>query len=249
MNVAVPKLREKIAPCFEAARQFDIFQIENNKIINSKNILCESEEGFRRIRLMRLHDINILICNGIKTFYSDQLSAMGIIVISNIIDSGQNAIKSFLSGKISGINVKQKIGDDFESISHKDLVSWTKELFENNGYKVTSGPLDSILIDFIAETNCPICQKKISVAICCAAHTYRTDLEIKEFHHCTGSRYDASVYIHPDNAQVEKQCVEYGMEFISPDSDFYKSPEKNKNKISLLRQPIKGHERAFEPNK
>ena len=55
--------------------------------------------------------------------------------------------------------MKVKSGNDV--ISHDDLVKWAKELFESNGYEVSTCPgEESFLIDLIAGLKCPLCQKK-----------------------------------------------------------------------------------------
>jgi predicted Fe-Mo cluster-binding NifX family protein len=84
MKIAIPELDDKIAPCFEAAKQFEIFSIKKGKIISSKIIDCHATDDIMRIRLLRLHEIQTLICNGIKNFFRDQLLAYGINVIPNI---------------------------------------------------------------------------------------------------------------------------------------------------------------------
>ena len=82
--VAIPILKNRIAPCFEAAEQFKVFEVSDKKATPLKPIICEGSEGFSRIRAMRLHDIDILICGGIKEFYLNILSASNIEVYYNI---------------------------------------------------------------------------------------------------------------------------------------------------------------------
>ena len=73
MNVAIPKLNNNVAPCFEVAKAFEIIEIKNNNVVSSKTVDCPAGEGFKRVRLLHLHDIETLICNGIKEFYRNQL--------------------------------------------------------------------------------------------------------------------------------------------------------------------------------
>jgi len=247
MNVAIPILNKQIAPCFEVAREFEIIVIKNKKIISSKNIKCLASEGFMRVRLLRLHEIHTLICNGIKSFYQNQLTAMGINVIPNVNDSIEDILNNFLAGSIkSSSNTKCETKTN-DLVSHDDLVSWAKELFERNGYLVSLSPgAESFLIDLIAKIKCPVCRKQIDVAICCGAQTYRTDQEIREFHHNTKTHYNARVYVYLTNPQLEKSCNEYGIDFLSPEianKDFKKG---SKSLIPILNRPVEGHERAFK---
>ena len=99
MNIAIPKINDSIASCFEAAKQFNIIEVENGKTLTSKIIECNDMEVFQRVRLLRLYEISLLICNGINRFYRDQLSSLGISVIPNINGSVNNAIDNFNPGK------------------------------------------------------------------------------------------------------------------------------------------------------
>ncbi len=246
MNVAIPILNDRIAPCFEVARQFEIVIIKKGKVISSKNIKCLASEGFIRIRLLRLHEINTLICNGIKSFYQNQLTAMGINVIPNVNDSIEDTLNNFLSGSIKSSSNTKYEADTNDLVSHDDLVSWAKELFESNGYSVSLSPGDeSFLIDLVAKIRCPVCSKQIDVAICCGAQTYRADQEIREFHHNTKTQYNARVYVYLTNPHLEKSCNEYGIDFLSPEIDYKELKEGSKSLIPILNRPVEGHEKAF----
>ena len=105
MNLAIPVLRNQIAPCFEAARQFELIVIKNKKIISSRTVNCQSSEGFLRVRLLRLYEVNTIICSGIKNFYRDQLLALGISVIPNINLSVEEALNHFFTGNLKPYDI------------------------------------------------------------------------------------------------------------------------------------------------
>ncbi|RKY95278.1 MAG: hypothetical protein DRQ13_07355 [Ignavibacteriae bacterium] len=246
MNVAIPILNDQIAPCFEVAKQFEIVVIKKGKVISSIKIKCLASEGFIRVRLLRLHEINTLICNGIKSFYQNQLTAMGINVITNVTDSIEDTLNNFLDGSIKSSGNTKYEADTNDLVSHDDLVSWAKELFESNGYSVSLSPGDeSFLIDLVAKIKCPVCSKQIDVAICCGAQTYRADQEIREFHYNTKTQYNARVYVYLTNPQLEKSCNEYGIDFLSPELDYKEFKERSKSLIPILNRPVEGHEKAF----
>ena len=244
MKIAIPELDGKIAPCFEAAKQFEIFIVKRGKIISSKTIDCHSTDDIMRISLLRLHEIQTLICNGIKNFFRDQLLAYEINVIPNINEPIKKTIDLFLSGQLS--SDKKNLKSENNIVSHDSLVKWAKELFESNGYEVsTCSGVDTFLIDLIACLKCPLCKKNIEVAICCGAQTYRADQEIREFHHHARTRYNAFAYVYLKNSQLEKSCTEYGINFLSPGDAEIDRSEKLKSKIPILKIPIEGHEKAF----
>ena len=244
MKIAIPELDDKIAPCFEAAKQFEIFSIKKGKIISSKIIDCHATDDIMRIRLLRLHEIQTLICNGIKNFFRDQLLAYGINVIPNINEPINKTLDLFLSGQLVSDNTILKSENNI--VSHESLVKWAKELFESHGYEVSPcHGEDTYLIDLIARLKCPLCKKNIEVAICCGAQTYRADQEIREFHHHARTHYNAFVYVYLTNPQLEKSCSEYGINFLSPEINQLGTKEKLKSKIPILKIPIEGHEKAF----
>jgi predicted Fe-Mo cluster-binding NifX family protein len=246
MNVAIPVLKNQIAPCFEAAKQFEIFSIKNKKIVSSKVINCFANEGFMRIRLLRLYEIHTLICNGIKNFYRDQLNAMGIFVLPNVNQPVGTALNLFLLGDLKNYEPIQMGSENKSIVSHDDLVYWAEELFKKNGYLVFPCPdKDSYLVDLIANINCPLCSRQIKVAICCGAQIYKAEQEIKEFHHNTKTQYNARVYVYLMNPQLEKSCNDYGIEFLSPENKDKTLKQKGDSVIPILQRPVEGHEKAY----
>ena len=247
MNLAIPLLKNQIAPCFEAAKKFELVVIKNKRIVSKRTVNCLSDEGFLRVRLLRLYEINTLICNGIKNFYRDQLLALGISVFPNINKSIEDALDHFLTGTLKSFNSVQTDIHSSELVSHEDLVKWAKDLFESKGYSVSLYSDDeSFLIDLIARINCPVCSRQIKVAVCCGAQIYSAEQEIKEFHHTTKTQFDARVYVYLKNPVLEKSCLEYGIDFLSPEKADVKIVTRNQSIIPILSRPIEGHEKAFK---
>jgi predicted Fe-Mo cluster-binding NifX family protein len=245
VKIAIPILRGRVAPCFDAATQFFVAQIDDRKVVATKTVDCDDGEGFRRVRLLKIYDIEVLICNGIKDFYLNLLQASGLRVIPNVSESIENVITNYIKGKLKPASLREEPVLKPQEISHPELVGWARELFENNGYQVSEGPgQDSVLVDLVARIECPVCGKNVSVAICCGVHTYRTDQEIVEFHHCTKSGYNARVFVYPEDSRTAQSCREYGIEMISPESQLSYDPSMAKNKIPILQFPVEGHEKA-----
>ncbi len=244
MNVAIPKLNNNVAPCFEVAKAFEIIEIKNNNVVSSKAVDCPAGEGFKRVRLLHLHDIETLICNGIKEFYRNQLAAIGISVIPNINDSIEQATIRFIANELPVYENDIVKSQGNYDVSHDDLISWARELFETNGYSVTHNlSKDTFLLDLIAEIQCPLCKKSIKVAICCGGHTYRPDQEIKEFHHSVKSLYNVRAFIYTDSPQIAKSCGEYGIEFISPERINLIKDSSTEMDVPIFSGPIEGHDK------
>jgi len=244
VKVAIPKLDNNIAPCFEVAGSFAVVETDGPKIESLVTYDCEGCEGYSRIRLLGDHGVNILICGGIKSFYRDLLATSGIKIISGINTSIQTAIDDFMGGKLSPDDTESDESVLGSEIPHEDLVCWTRELFESQGYKVSAGPGgDAFLVDLVAEIQCPLCGQAVVVAICCGAHTYRPDREIGEFHLTEPTRYNARVFVHPSDSTVERCCREYGIQLIDPNNDGPDLDRSAKNRLPILRGAILGHDR------
>jgi predicted Fe-Mo cluster-binding NifX family protein len=243
MKVAIPYLGEIIAPRFEAARYFLVITQEKNRKSTETHVECAGPEGYRRVRLLQIHRVGTLICNGIKGSYRDMLAASGISVIQNVTGPVRPAIKAFLAGDL---RVEAQAADVLTtSCDHQALIGWARELFEQHGYQAEAGPgEDSFLVDLVARITCPVCGRMVKVAVCCGAHTYNATHEIVEFHHTTGADYDARVYVCPANPTVAKFCREYGIELLDPEAGDTQTIAVGSNKLPILKGPVRNHERA-----
>lgn len=245
-KVAIPKLGELVAPRFEAARCIQIVTVKDGKIVESNTIDCNVAEDYQRVRLLQIHRVSVLICNGINTSIKDILAATGIKVIEKYSGNTEDLIQDYLQGNVISIAKTSTTAASPPDILHENLIERARHLFEANGFQVVSGPgPEAFLIDLIAEMECPVCNLPIRVAICCAAHTYRADQEITEFHHATRSGYNARAYVSPHQSSIWKCCEEYGIKAIDanmePDLEIQQEPTA----IPLLSGRIEGHEKLF----
>ena len=243
-KILIPDLNGSIAPCFEAATKFLLIDTKGGKTVSQRKISCSGEGGFRRIRLIRLHDVNTLICSGLGSFYRDLLSNMHVELISNVSMKLDEAVAGYLGGLIKPDQNLPDPGQRLHHTSLKELVDWTKAFFESRGFMVNQGPgQDSFLIDLVAERSCPICGKSIKIAVCCGAHTYRVDREIREFHFCAKNDYNARVYVCPENESAAERCLEYNIEYIKFDPEMRHEMKSPDPAAPILHFPIAGHER------
>jgi len=241
MNVALPILDDRIAPCFEASSIFKIVKIEKDLVESEKTVECSGAKGFHRVRLVRVHDIDILICNGIKGFYFDLLQSMGVTVIADACGSVEEVLRGFLRGDLSRKDPQVSREAPTHHYKLPELIDWAKDYFSANGYRVKDGPgLDSFLVDLVAEMKCPKCGKDIRVAICCGVHTYSTEQEIQEFNFCAKSGYNSRVFIYPGDEKTVHQCRAFGIQLLDPSEEFI-SAAKIRTEIPVLTLPVEGH--------
>jgi predicted Fe-Mo cluster-binding NifX family protein len=245
--VAIPLLGHTVAPCFETAGFFLIAVVETGRDVESRSEACSGCKGFGRVRLLQDNKVNALVCGGIKRFYRDLLEASGISVIQGVSMLPRDALSQFLAGRLHAEESRSVSGIPSGEIPHEDLVCWAKELFDTHGYSVVAGrDRAPFPIDLIAEMTCPVCNKQIKVAICCGAHIYRADKEIREFHYAVRSDYDGQVYVHPATPGISQHCEEYGIELIDPETELANSHKHSGKRIPILQKPVAGHEKAFD---
>lgn len=246
MIIAMPKYSKMIAPCFETATDFLITVVEDGRIILSRQTSCEGCEGFGRVSLLKENNVDILICGGIKTFYQNILLASGIDVVAPVSADAEKAVELYLAG-----NLCSRIAPDDETnqplIPLDDLICWSKDIFSTSGFRIFS---DSehlpFPVDFMAEIDCPICNKSIMLAICCGAHVYKAEYELREFERVSRSpKFHARIYIHPNTGSIRNRCDELGIELIDPFEESLVKGQPGQNAIPLLKTPIIGHEHAF----
>ncbi|MBN2227712.1 MAG: hypothetical protein JW763_10140 [candidate division Zixibacteria bacterium] len=187
----------------------------------------------------------VLICNGIKEFYRQLLQSSGVTVIDNVSLTITAALERYLEGNLRSGPHTEALTETSCQIPHKDIVCWARELFESHGYQVSlAKDKTTFPIDMIACMPCPMCGKTICVAVCCGAHMYRIDNEIREFHHRARATCQAEVYIHPSHPSVIKRCQEYGIQLIDPNAETANLDRVVAGRIPLLTRPIPGHENA-----
>jgi len=250
VKVAIPQLGDSVAPCFKAARRFVIAAVERGQVTSSRTVDCSEPEGHKRIRLLQIHGVKVLICNGIKSHFHDMLVASGITVIKDVSSSCEEALKKLVAGELAPRVPSHDDLPDSSATPHWKLVDWARNLFEEGGYAVSSVPnQDYQLVDLVAEIKCLVCDRQVRVAICCGSHTYRPSQEIPEFHHATPTGFNARVYVCPTSPAVVECCQEYGIELLDPDVKRDGRGVRSRHKLPILRGSVQGHEKASQTEK
>jgi predicted Fe-Mo cluster-binding NifX family protein len=227
------------------ARVFLLANVEGGQVISQKIVECTGCEGFGRIQLLRDNEANVLICGGIKAFYRDLLQASGLAVISNVSSGVTDALGQYVSGSSVPDREAEEPVEPGSEIPLEDLVCWTQELFAAHGYRVKPGAeLAPFPVDLVAEIECPVCHKPVRVAICCGAHTYRPDQEVKLLHRAAGSGYHARAYVRSSTPGIARCCRDYEIELIDPDAGFASCDHPVKGRIPVLQSVVRGHEAA-----
>jgi predicted Fe-Mo cluster-binding NifX family protein len=245
LRIAIPCFGEEVAPCFEAAHRFRAWTIENGEVSHYQELEIEdSAEALDRVRRLERLATNVLICNGIGTSYAAFLSGKGCDVVSGVVGPAQDALFGYLVG------CYQAATGSFSGRPHShtaDLVSWSTELFARLGWTIRHDVSPYIYpIDFAVVRNCPVCLKPIRAAICCGAHAYRIEDELKEFARVTAGSYHTRVYIHQAHSGLASTCRDYRIELLDPNTfSSFQNESHPPEGVPPLRDAVAGHDQLL----
>jgi|GEM_PF-2326284 len=233
---------DQIAPLFEAAGLFQLIEIDSGEIGRSHSVPCTQSEDYRRVRLLQVHGVTVLICNGIKRTNRDTLDAAGVEVVSGQTGSVSQALNLFSRGQLTSQTVQECSFEPSSSMSRQELTSWARDLFGSCGYNVERGcSPDLVLVDLVATIKCPACGRPIKIAVCCGAHTHCVQSDIQEFHRRTAASFNARVFVCPQDPNLSQLCDEYGIEMVSPENN---EPEPaGPMALPILRGAVRDHDR------
>lgn len=113
-KVAIPRFGESVAPCFEYSATMAIFTVDGHEIIDQIDVTIRSQVAFDRVRLMRDHQVDTVICGGVNEVYEDMLRAHGVEVVSWVSGNVEDLLRDYLHGRlIAGTGrLGQAPGDD-----------------------------------------------------------------------------------------------------------------------------------------
>lgn len=100
MKVAIPRFRERVAPCFEYSATITIFTIEQGKVVSQCDFALQSSVALDRVRLLRDQEVDVLICGGVQESFEDLVKARGIEVLSWVSGEVEDLLKRFIKGKL-----------------------------------------------------------------------------------------------------------------------------------------------------
>lgn len=100
MRIAIPRMGETVAPCFEYSATMAIFTIEEGSITDQFDFPLHSEDPFDRVRLLRDQEVETIICGGVMEKYEDLLKASRIQVISWVSGPVEYLLNLFLRGQL-----------------------------------------------------------------------------------------------------------------------------------------------------
>lgn len=100
MKVAIPRMGENVAPCFEYCATMAIFTVEGQRITDQIDFPLRSKEPLDRVRLLRDQEVETIICGGVQDVFEDLVRASGITMISWVSGSVDDLLDLFTRGQL-----------------------------------------------------------------------------------------------------------------------------------------------------
>ena len=114
MRVAIPRMGETVAPCFEYCATMAIFTIARRRVVEQMDFPLRSRDPFDRVRLLRDQRVDTLICGGMQDIYEDLVRDAGLEVISWVSGCVEDLLDMYLRGRlVSGTDLPEPIGPEF----------------------------------------------------------------------------------------------------------------------------------------
>ncbi len=95
-KVAIPLFNNRVSPRFEFAPTLLVVTIENDRVLEKKEIDLQSYDLLQRSSLLRKVGIDFLICGGIQGFITRSLSLTSVQVIAPVTGEAEAVLKLFL---------------------------------------------------------------------------------------------------------------------------------------------------------
>lgn len=95
-KVAIPLFGTRISPHFTYAEMALLIDIENNEVIQSREIALGPTDELQRIQYFKSLEIDTLICGGISNIAECMLAEQAVHVISWVSGEARDALEQFL---------------------------------------------------------------------------------------------------------------------------------------------------------
>jgi predicted Fe-Mo cluster-binding NifX family protein len=96
IKVAIPLFNNRVSPRFEFAPTLLVVTIENDQVLEKKELNLQSYDLLQRSSLLRKMGLDILICGGIQGFITRSLSLTNVQVIAPVAGEAEAVLQLFL---------------------------------------------------------------------------------------------------------------------------------------------------------
>ena len=110
MKIAIPRLGESVAPCFEYSATFAVFTVENGRVVAQTDLPIHSRNPLDRVRLLRDQHVDCIICGGVQDVYENLLRASGVRLVSWVSGDVHDLLHQYLEGRLPAGNCNGRCG-------------------------------------------------------------------------------------------------------------------------------------------
>ena len=111
MRIAIPRMGERVAPCFEHCCTMAVFWTDEAGGLDQVDYPLRSRDPFDRVRLLRDRKVDCVICGAIQDIYEDVLRTSGFEVISWVSGFVEDLLALYLRGGLeSGVELPTEGG-------------------------------------------------------------------------------------------------------------------------------------------
>jgi predicted Fe-Mo cluster-binding NifX family protein len=100
VKIAIPRMGETVAPCFEYCATMAIFTVEDGRVTDQIDFPLRSREPLDRVRLLRDQEVDTIICGGVQSVFEDMVRASGVHMISWVSGTVDDLLDSFNHGRL-----------------------------------------------------------------------------------------------------------------------------------------------------
>jgi len=75
VKIAIPRMGEAVAPCFEYSATIALFTVEEGRVVDQLDFPLRSPEPLDRVRLLRDQHVDTIICGGVQDVFEDLVRA------------------------------------------------------------------------------------------------------------------------------------------------------------------------------
>jgi predicted Fe-Mo cluster-binding NifX family protein len=100
VKVAIPRMGEMVAPCFEYSAMMAVYSIEQSRVVDQVDFPLRSRDPLDRVRLLRDQEVDTVICGGMQDIFEDMVRACGFEVISWVSGSVEELLDMYLRGQL-----------------------------------------------------------------------------------------------------------------------------------------------------
>ncbi len=100
MKIAIPRMGETVAPCFEYCATMAVFTVSGLGVVDQTDFPLRSRDPFDRVRLLRDQEVDTLICGGMEGHYEELVRASGFQVISWVAGRVEDLLEMYIRGQL-----------------------------------------------------------------------------------------------------------------------------------------------------